>query len=61
MNKGKYIARILSFILVIVAGMGMFVYGGYDDSPGGQGLGLLMVIAGIAGIVKVKGKIPHKE
>lgn len=34
----------------------MFVYGGYDDSPGAQGLGLLIVIAGIVGIVKSRKK-----
>ena len=32
----------------------MFVYGGYDDSPGGQMLGLIAVIIGIVGIIKSK-------
>jgi hypothetical protein len=32
------------------------VYGEYDDSPGGQVIGLLMVIAGIVGIIKSKKK-----
>jgi hypothetical protein len=32
----------------------MFIYGGYDDSPGGQGLGLLLVIIGIIGLKKNK-------
>ena len=34
----------------------MFVYGGIDDSPGGQLLGLLVIIIGIVGIVKSKKK-----
>jgi len=32
----------------------MFVYGGYDDSPGGQGLGLLAAAVGVIGIIKTK-------
>lgn len=34
----------------------MFVYGEFDDSPGGQLLGLILVIIGIAGIIKSKKK-----
>lgn len=34
----------------------MFVYGEIDDSPGGQLLGLLAVIAGVVGIIKSKKK-----
>ncbi|HBM45458.1 TPA: hypothetical protein DDZ75_00545 [Patescibacteria group bacterium] len=30
----------------------MFVYGGYDDSPGGQLLGMVMVITGLWGLAK---------
>ena len=40
-------------ILAILFGVFMFVYGGYDDSPGGQGLGVLMFIGGIVGVIKV--------
>ena len=32
----------------------MFVYGGYDDSPGGQLLGLVAFVFGIVGVVKSK-------
>jgi len=32
----------------------MFVYGGYDDSPGGQILGLLAVMLGIVSLIKNK-------
>lgn len=34
----------------------MFVYGEFDDSPGGQLLGLLVAIAGVVGIVKSRKK-----
>lgn len=34
----------------------MVVYGGIDDSPGGQLLGLVLVIAGIVGVIKSKKK-----
>ncbi len=34
----------------------MFVYGGIDDSPGGQLLGLLAFILGIVGVIKSKKK-----
>lgn len=34
----------------------MFVYGGIDDSPGGQMLGLITIIVGIVGIIKNKKK-----
>jgi len=34
----------------------MFVYGEFDDSPGGQLIGLLGVIVGIVCIVKRKTK-----
>jgi hypothetical protein len=39
-------------LLAIAFGAFMFVYGGYDDSPGAQGLGLIIAIAGIASAVK---------
>ncbi len=38
--------KILSFIFLIMFGVFFFIYGGYDDSPGAQGLGLLVVIIG---------------
>jgi hypothetical protein len=48
--------RIIYSLFVIVLGVSMFVYGGYDDSPGGQLLGLVVVIFGIVGIVKSRKK-----
>ena len=50
-------SRILLSILAVLFGVFMFVYGGYDDSPGGQLLGLLLVIAGIVGLVKSRKKV----
>jgi len=52
MNKRK----ILYFILAISFGAFIFVYGGYDDSPGAQGIGLIMTILGIVGIIKSRKK-----
>jgi hypothetical protein len=46
--------KIILSILAIPFGVFMFVYGGYDDSPGGQMLGLVVVIIGIVGIIKSK-------
>ncbi len=46
--------KLISFILAILFGVFMFIYGGYDDSPGAQLLGLLIVIASIVGIFRKK-------
>jgi len=32
----------------------MFVYAGVDDSPGGQMIGLLVIVFGIVGLIKSK-------
>jgi len=53
MNKSK----LLYSIVAILFGAFFIVYGGIDDSPGGQLLGLLAIIAGVVGIVKSKKKI----
>ncbi len=42
--------KIIGFVIVILLGISMFVYGGYDDSPGGQLLGLVAVMIGIVRI-----------
>ena len=52
MNK----SRIIYSIFAISFGIFMFVYGEYDDSPGGQLIGLLAVIVGIIGLIKSKKK-----
>jgi drug/metabolite transporter (DMT)-like permease len=48
--------KISFFILAILFGVFIFVYGGHDDSPGAQGLGVLAIIGGIVGIIKIKKK-----
>jgi len=52
MNK----KRMAYSILGILFGVFIFVYGGYDDSPGAQLLGFLVVIIGIVGVIKSKKK-----
>ncbi len=52
MNKLK----IAGAILLMLFGVFVFVYGGYDDSPGAQGLGLLIVISSIVYVVRSKRK-----
>lgn len=46
------IIKVLGSTVLMVLGVAMFVYGGWDDSPGGQGLGVLMVVGGVFGLVK---------
>jgi len=50
------ISRIIYSVLAISFGISMFIYGGADDSPGGQLLGLVVFIIGIVGIIKSKKK-----
>jgi len=49
----KYYLIICS-ILAISFGIFMFVYGEYDDSPGGELLGLLLFVFGIISLIKNK-------
>ncbi|MFA6354791.1 MAG: hypothetical protein WCX12_03875 [Candidatus Paceibacterota bacterium] len=48
--------RMLCFVLAILFGIFLFVYGEYDNSPGGQLLGLFAVIAGVVGLIKNRKK-----
>jgi len=48
--------KIAFFILAILFGIFIFVYGGYDDSPGAQGLGVLAVIGSVICIIKSEKK-----
>lgn len=50
MNKSK----IFFYILAILFGVFVFVFGGYDDSPGAQGTGLIIFIVSIVGLIKNK-------
>jgi len=47
----KFYKRILYFVSAILFGVFMFMYGGYDDSPGGQLIGLTVIIVGIIGLI----------
>ena len=47
---------LLIFILLILFGAFMIVYGGYDDSPGAQALGLILLVIGIVGLIKNRKK-----
>lgn len=51
----RYIKRMLS-ILSIFLGLFLIVFGGYDDSPGAQGLGLILIIATIIIITRSRKK-----
>ena len=53
--------RILYAILAILSGAFLFVYGEFDDSPGGQLLGLVLVIIGIVGVIKSNKKTHIKR
>jgi len=46
----------LYLILAILIGVFLVIYGGYDDSPGAQLLGLVIVVASIVGIIKRRKK-----
>lgn len=48
----KYYRKMAYFIFAIIFGVFMFIYGGYDDSPGGQLLGLTVVIINVLGLIK---------
>ncbi len=48
--------RLASSILAILLGPPIFIYGGYDDSPGAQLLGVIFVVIGIIGIIKSRKK-----
>ena len=48
------IFKIIGSILATLFGVFIFVYGGYDDSPGAQLLGVIIVVSGIMGVIKSK-------
>lgn len=53
------IIKIVCFILLVSFGIFIFVYGGYDDSPGAQLLGVLAVGGGIVGLVMSRKRDVH--
>ncbi len=56
MHKGKYLTKILFFAILILFGIFIFVYGGYDDSPGAQLLGFVVAVTGLLFLIKNKKK-----
>ena len=48
----KYYRKMVYFIFATLFGVFMFVYGEFDDSPGGQLIGLVLFVIGIVGLVK---------
>lgn len=52
MNRSKYIIKISGFILLMLLGIFLFIYGGYDDSPGAQGLALVLFIFALVKLIK---------
>lgn len=48
--------KIILSILAVLFGILLIVFGGYDDSPGAQLLGLVVVIVGITAIIKNRDK-----
>ncbi|MDQ5938772.1 MAG: hypothetical protein QG642_462 [Patescibacteria group bacterium] len=57
MNKNKHIFKITFFIILILFGIFLFFYGGYDDSPGAQLLGFVVAVTGLLFLIKNKKKI----
>ena len=49
--------KILLIVLAILFGGFMFVYGEIDDSPGGQLMGLLIVIISVVWVLRSKRKV----
>jgi hypothetical protein len=46
--------KIILLILLIPIGLLMFVYAGIDDSPGGQLIGMIVIIISIYFLIKNK-------
>lgn len=44
---GEVMKAVAIAVVVIPLGVAAFIYGGYDDSPGLQGIGLLLVLGAI--------------
>jgi uncharacterized membrane protein HdeD (DUF308 family) len=50
--KSSHSTKLIVSVFGILFGIFMFIYGGYDDSPGAQFIGLILFISGIVSIVK---------
>lgn len=53
----KIIIKSIGLFVAILFGVFLFIYGGYDDSPGAQGLGVLIFIGSIYYLVKINKKV----
>lgn len=47
-----HIFKITGFVLLVFLGIFFVVFGGYDDSPGAQGIGLIVALFGVWKIYK---------
>lgn len=45
-------SKIFFFVIALLFGIFIFIYGGYDDSPGAQLLGSLLIITGLIVLIK---------
>ncbi|QQG52515.1 MAG: hypothetical protein HY931_04330 [Candidatus Falkowbacteria bacterium] len=48
--------KILGSILALPLGIFIFIYGGYDDSPGAQLLGFIIFGSGVVGLIRSRKK-----
>ena len=53
----KIIIKSIGLFVAVLFGVFLFIYGGYDDSPGAQGLGVLICIGSIYYLVKINKKV----
>lgn len=59
MNNSNIKTKILYWIpkvLAILLGVFFIVFGGYDDSPGLQGIGLILIIATVVIVIRGRNK-----
>ncbi len=52
--------KIIFFVLLILLGIFIFIYGGYDDSPGAQLLGFLILGFAVYKIIKIRYSLKKK-
>ena len=45
--------KYLAVILAIALGVAIIVYGGHDDSPGAQLIGVLLIVGAVAVVVRM--------
>lgn len=55
-NMKKHYQKLIYFIPAILFGAFMIIYGGYDDSPGAQLIGLIALAVGVFGLARRKKK-----